>query len=612
MVGRRALGFLSVAAVALTLAVPASAQTRAPDSDLAGLVFPSQSRDWSSDPGGYKGASLDLAAALAGKACGADEYHVWTIADFAAGVTLSEGVDEAFRGAGWTLDLISRDSELSRIYLARNGEEALILDWMPEEGVVGLLICVAAEPGSVPERVAEAAPSRGFSLIPGGAPPGGAAPALISPVPRPAPRGEAAITAADAGAPAVGDGVPAAGVAEAATPGIESPIAVAALEAGAGAGAILPAAAAPATATAGAGGNSSVPPTAAPAVPPVDVAVLASPAAGASTDTSATLPVASAPTATPLVATTLPAAAPGTTGTTQVAVPAPASPFIAAPSPTRVPIDLGMTAAITEPAPAPAGELTVAAAETTPPAGAPPAEPLSAMYERFPPPPGLVSPRSVAVTPIVRPATGSSQGPGPPAPAAPTAVAQNAPPSGAVGAVPSDPARDPVGAERVPVTTVIAPALEPRGASWPLFLLAVLLAGAALAILFRRQQGSRESDPHALWPTALASVVGADLHERVGNEGILFTPVLRYRFAIGENEYEATTEGWGGRALPSRSAAESVIANFPDHARVEISYDPTDPTRIVLPEAEAPADPLVMVAVACLGLAALTLLLTLF
>ena len=75
---------------------------------------------------------------------------------------------------------------------------------------------------------------------------------------------------------------------------------------------------------------------------------------------------------------------------------------------------------------------------------------------------------------------------------------------------------------------------------------------------------------------------------------------------------KAVTEGWGGRALASRSAAEAVLANFPEHARVEISYDPTDPTRIALPEAEAPADPLLMVAVACLCLAALTLVWTLF
>jgi hypothetical protein len=291
---------------------------------------------------------------------------------------------------------------------------------------------------------------------------------------------------------------------------------------------------------------------------------------------------------------------------------------IAPASPTRTPIDLGMTAAIlndASPASTPSGEVAVAAAEPSPGALGPARPALSsaaAMYERVPPPPALLDPLSIAD----HPATARSRAPaaaGPVAPGRPVAlVAQAGAPAGGAPSLPSASPRADIQVQTVPVTTVLAPMLEPNGgAIWPFVLIAVILAGAGLAILLRRAAAPAD-ETHALWPTTLASVVGADLDERVGSEGIQFTPVLRYRFSIGENEFEATTEGWGGRALPTRSAAEAVLAGFPEHARVEISYDPTDPTRIALPEAAKPADPMIMVAVACLVLAALTLALTLF
>jgi hypothetical protein len=593
MVGRKALSLLSVAVVALALAASASAQTRAPDSGLAGLVFPTQPRDWSSDPGGFKAATLDLAAALTGKACAAEEFHAWTIRDFAAGVTLSEAVDESFRTAGWRLDLVSRDSELSRIYLASRGDDGLILNWMPDEGVVGLLMCVAAEPGSVPERVAEAAPSRPFSLDP-----------TMPPLPLPRPSAEA--VAAAAVAPLVADPAEAGAVADPPAAPTEFALAEApALPAAAlppGDPAALeaaPAAPAPLAQTAlvvaqGEAGDPLAPPpaadaTAGPMTAAVEPAATAAPAPALAADplvVGATSP-----------ASPLPVAAdpPATSPAAPTAVAAASVPAAAAPTPTRTPIDLGVTAAILDTAAPPPGETVTAAVAATSPS-------VSAMYERVPPPPGLIDPVSVADRTAAIPARPEPVA-APVMPARPvTLLAQGR----AIGVEPAE-----IEAEQIPVTTILAPVLEPGGLSvWPFFLLAVVLAGAGLAIIVRRAVPP-VPPPHALWPTALASVVGADLDERVGDAGIEFTPVLRYRFSVGENEFEAVTEGWGGRSLPTRSAAEAVIAGFPDHARVEISYDPTDPTRVMLPEAPRPADPMLMVAAGCLALAALTLVLTL-
>ncbi|MCC6982481.1 MAG: DUF3592 domain-containing protein, partial [Bauldia sp.] len=531
----------------------------------------------------FKAASLDLAAALTGKACGAEEFHAWTIRDFAAGVTLSEAVDESFRAGGWRLDLVSRDSELSRIYLASRGDDGLILNWLPDEGVVGLLMCAAAEPGSVPERVAAAAPPRGFSLDP-----------TMPPLPLPRPSAEA-VAAATADLAATDPAAPAATPAElaladplrTATPApplADAPPAPAAADIAVTPAPVesAPTARAIAPAPAGAGD-----PAASPAAP-----LAAQPAPETALAMTAGAPEA------PLVA-----------GATEpplaTAAPVPASlataPAPAAIPPTRTPIDLGMTAAILDEAGAaapPAGETALAAAE-------PPRRPFSdaaAAYERVPPPSGLVDPTSVAVS-TAAPAARPQPGAAPVVPTRPvTLLAQG--PAIAVGPVDLQ-------AQPIPVTTILAPVFEPGGMPvWPYFLLAVVLAGAGLAIILRRATPP-VPPAHAEWPTALASVVGANLDERVGEAGIEFTPVLRYRFSVGENEFEAVTEGWGGRALPTRSAAEAVIASFPDHARVEISYDPTDPTRIALPEAARPADPMLMVAAACLLLAALTLALTL-
>jgi hypothetical protein len=140
------------------LAAPLAAQTRVVESGIAGAAFPLAASDWSADADGSKGATLDLAASLAGSECETREAFAWKAGEASAADNVRNRTESALQTAGWSLDQVSHTAEGQRILVARRGSDRFVMVWRPEETEIGLLMCQIepAPPPILPEEPATA------------------------------------------------------------------------------------------------------------------------------------------------------------------------------------------------------------------------------------------------------------------------------------------------------------------------------------------------------------------------------------------------------------------------------------------------------------------------
>lgn len=118
-----------------------AAEPRVNASILGGVTLPDTATSWRDDPDGSKGAEMDLAALLVARNCVSREFLVWSAADTKAANAVRDRTDAAFTRAGWAFTVVSRSEEGRRLYLASRGGRELIVNWVPIDQQMGLLLC---------------------------------------------------------------------------------------------------------------------------------------------------------------------------------------------------------------------------------------------------------------------------------------------------------------------------------------------------------------------------------------------------------------------------------------------------------------------------------------
>ena len=103
------------------------------------------------------------------------------------------------------------------------------------------------------------------------------------------------------------------------------------------------------------------------------------------------------------------------------------------------------------------------------------------------------------------------------------------------------------------------------------------------------------------WPTVRGEVTASSV-ERHSMDADQFAVTLRYRYRVGEKDYEGDRIRIGGKKITSRAHAETMAAKYPPGCKVTVHYDPKKPARAVL-EAGKSANTAVTVAVLLLFVA---------
>ena len=113
--------------------------------------------------------------------------------------------------------------------------------------------------------------------------------------------------------------------------------------------------------------------------------------------------------------------------------------------------------------------------------------------------------------------------------------------------------------------------------------LLLFLAGAAL-VLIAAGALARMTLKVRRWPVAPGEILSSGVREGASRDdgGRLHRPVVRYRYAVGGRSYEGAAIEHGVATSGGEGWARRVIARYPVGARVDVRYDPADPTRSAL------------------------------
>jgi uncharacterized protein DUF3592 len=109
------------------------------------------------------------------------------------------------------------------------------------------------------------------------------------------------------------------------------------------------------------------------------------------------------------------------------------------------------------------------------------------------------------------------------------------------------------------------------------------------------------------WPVSPGTVIASALEKSPGGRW-RYRAAVQYRYRAGGKEYQSDRIFWGGNEGRQKHMA-SVIAAYPQGAKVSVHYDPQDPAEAVLdPAQNIGSRPLVLYAMAMitLGLFVLT------
>jgi hypothetical protein len=85
------------------------------------------------------------------------------------------------------------------------------------------------------------------------------------------------------------------------------------------------------------------------------------------------------------------------------------------------------------------------------------------------------------------------------------------------------------------------------------------------------------------WPQTTGTIIESRVEEHGNADGqLLFFPHVRYRYRVGEKEYESTNIRFPTRSSASRRWAQAIVAKYPVSAAVSVSYFSQKPSISVL------------------------------
>jgi hypothetical protein len=144
----------------------------------------------------------------------------------------------------------------------------------------------------------------------------------------------------------------------------------------------------------------------------------------------------------------------------------------------------------------------------------------------------------------------------------------------------------------------------PEGANAPLVVLTSAMGFAVLAFFFAGRRISKEA---AGWPVTPGTVVTSGtetIHQtQQGREVTSYAPVVEFAYQVHGREYRSRQITLGARLAGTQSFAEQTAARYPQGSRVEVHYDPADPSNACLRITSSASWFLLALALFCFGVA---------
>ena len=147
----------------------------------------------------------------------------------------------------------------------------------------------------------------------------------------------------------------------------------------------------------------------------------------------------------------------------------------------------------------------------------------------------------------------------------------------------------------------------------------IMLAVVSLFLILAAKIVSKTSGAMKKWPKAEGEIVRSEViklaqrERRVGQFNFttrrtidMYVPRVVYAYEVDGNRYQGDDVGWTSSANTT-APAEKCIRRYPLHARVQVSYDPADPSRSTLAPSAGMFPLVLLLLAAVVGFAAFAL-----
>ncbi len=152
--------------------------------------------------------------------------------------------------------------------------------------------------------------------------------------------------------------------------------------------------------------------------------------------------------------------------------------------------------------------------------------------------------------------------------------------------------------------TKLVAAHLPEGANAPLVVLTSAMGAVVLVFFFAGRRIAREA---AGWPVTRGTVVISStetLHQtQQGRDVISYAPVVEFTYQVNDRDYRSRQITLGAKLAGTRSFAEQIAARYPQGSRVEVHYEPANPSNAVLQITSSASWLLLGIALFCFGVA---------
>lgn len=141
----------------------------------------------------------------------------------------------------------------------------------------------------------------------------------------------------------------------------------------------------------------------------------------------------------------------------------------------------------------------------------------------------------------------------------------------------------------------------------PVTLFAAGFGLAALVFFLAYRRHLRRANA---WPVVPGEIVESRVEERgsldSGPTRRTYVPIVEYRYTVNGNSYASRQVTIGLQVSGSRSIADGVVGRYPLGAKVEVHYDPANPSEAALENPTRASWALLGIAAACLAIALYT------
>lgn len=131
------------------------------------------------------------------------------------------------------------------------------------------------------------------------------------------------------------------------------------------------------------------------------------------------------------------------------------------------------------------------------------------------------------------------------------------------------------------------------------------LAALVFFLAYRRRLGRANA-----WPVVAGEVVESRVEERValdsGPKRRIYVPIVEFRYEAGGNSYASRQVTIGLEMSGSRAIADRIVDRYPLGAKVEVHYDPANPSEAALENPTRASWVLLGIAAACFAIALYT------